>query len=156
MGDLVAQVLGHIADVVHAVPLGVVLEDADQLGVHPLLVPHGEHAEDARPHDAAGEGGVGDQHQRIERVAVAGQGLGDEAVVRRVGGGGEEAAVQADHMLLVVVLVLVAAPRRDLDDDVDGFVRAEAHEGAGSSRFRAGSIGLMMPTPLPSGSLTTA
>ena len=147
---------GHVVDVVGAVPLGVVLEDADQLGVHPLLVAHGEHAEDARPHDAAGERGIGHQDQRVERVAVTGQGVGDEAVVRRVGGGGEEAAVQPDDVLLVVVLVLVAAPRGDLDHDIDRLVGVGAHEGEGASWRWAGSIGLMMPTPLPSGSLTTA
>ena len=156
MGDLVAQVLGHVVDVVGAVPLGVVLEDADQLGVHALLVAHGEHAEDAHPHHAAGEGGIGHQHQRVERVAVAGQGVGDEAVVRRIGGGGEEAAVQPDHVLLVVVLVLVAAPGGDLDHHVDRLVGGGAHDGGGASLRRAGSTGLMMPTPLPSGSLTTA
>ena len=110
-----------------AVPLRIVLEDADQLGVDTLLVAHGEHAEDPHPHHAAGERGVGDQHQRVERVAVAGQGVGDEAVVRRVGGGGEEAAVQPDDMLLVVVLVLVAAARGDLDHHVDRLVGTGAH-----------------------------
>ena len=77
----------------------------------PFLVAHGEHAEDAHPHHAARERRVGDQDERVERVAVAGQGVGDEAVVRRIGGGGEEAAVQPDDVLLVVVLVLVAAAR---------------------------------------------
>ncbi len=131
MRDLVAQVLGDVVDVVGVVPLGVVLEHADQLGVDPLLVAHGEHAEDAHPHHAAREGRVGDQHQRVERVAVAGQGLGDEAVVRRIGGGGEEAAVQPDHVLLVVVLVLVAAPGGDLDHDLDDVVGGGAHGGGG-------------------------
>ena len=94
----------------------------DQLGVDPLLVAHGEHAQDAHPHHAAREGRVGDEHQHVERVAVAGQGVGDEAVVRRIGGGREEAAVQPDDVLLVVVLVLVAAARGDLDHHVDRFV----------------------------------
>ena len=146
---------GHVADVVGAVPLRVVLEDADQLGVDARLVAHGEHAEDARPHHAAREGRVGHQHQRVERVAVVGQGVGDEAVVRRVGGGGEEAAVQPDDVRLVVVLVLVAAPRGDLDHHVDRVV-GPAHVGDGGSLRVPGSTGLMMPTPLPSGSLTTA
>ena len=85
----------------------------------------------AHPDHAAGEGGVGDQHQRVERIPVAGQGVGHEAVVRRVGGGGEEAAVQPDHVLLVVVLVLVAAARGDLDHHVDHFVGPRAHCGCG-------------------------
>ena len=141
MGDLVAQVFGHVVDVVGAVPLRVVLEDADQLGVHTLLVAHGEHAEDPRPDHAAGEGRIGDQDQRVERVAVAGQGVRDEAVVRRVGGGGEEAAVQPDDVLLVVVLVLVAAAGGDLDHDIDRLVGGGAHEGEGASRAGRGRSG---------------
>ena len=80
-----------------------------------------------------GKVGVGDEHECVERVAVAGQGVGDEAVVRRIGGGGEEAAVQPDHVLLVVVLVLVAAAGGDLDHHVDRLVRRAAHGGAGGS-----------------------
>ena len=155
VGDLVSEVLGYVLDVDCAVPLWVVLEHGDELRVDTLLVAHGEHAENANPHDATGEGRVGDEHQDVERVAIARQGVGDEAVVRRVGGGGEEAAVQPDHVLLVVVLVLVAAPGGYLDHHVDRLVEL-AHVGDGASPRVAGSTGLMMPTPLPSGSLTTA
>ena len=94
-----------------------------------------------------------------ERVAVTGQRLGNEAVVRRIGGGGEETAVQPDHVLLVVVLVLVAAARGDLDDDVDGVACRLAHRdasGSGGGARKASSRGLMIPTALPSGSVTTA
>ena len=73
---------------------------------------------------AAREGRLVEQDQRVERVAVLGQGVGDEPVVGRVERGREEPPVQSDHVALVVVLVLVAAPPGDLDDDVDGAVRA--------------------------------
>ena len=60
-----------------------------------------------------------EQHERVERVAVAAEGVGDEAVVGRVGGGREQPAVEEDLAGLVVDLVLVAAAAGDLDDDVD-------------------------------------
>src|SRR6202012_226020 len=100
------------------------------------------------------KGRIGDQDQRVERVTVAGKGVGDEAVVRRVGRGGEETAVQPDHVRLVVVLVLVAASGGDLDPHLDHLVGCGAHAGGGCGLRRATSTGLMIPTALPSGSLT--
>ena len=66
-----------------------------------------------------GERRVLEDHHGVERVAVLGQRVGDEAVVGRIRGGGEQPAVEAEDVGLVVVLVLVAAAAGDLDDDVD-------------------------------------
>ena len=51
---------------------------------------------------------------------VAGQGVGDEAVVGGIDGGREQPAVEPDHPGDLVDLVLVPAPLGDLDHDVDG------------------------------------
>src|SRR3546814_3593460 len=87
------------------------------------LVGHPEDADRACRDPAAGEGRIVEQDQRVERVGVLGERVGDEPVVGRIGRGGEEPAIQAHHVLLVVVLVLVAAASGDLDDDV----RSEEH-----------------------------
>ena len=71
---------------------------------------------------AARKGRLVEQDQRVERVAVLGQRVGDEPVVGRVDRRREEPAVESDQVPLVVVLVLVAAPPGDLDDDLDGAV----------------------------------
>ena len=60
-----------------------------------------------------------EQDERVERVAVAGERLGEEPVVGRVGGRSEQAPVEVDLAVLVVDLVLVAASTRDFDHDVD-------------------------------------
>jgi hypothetical protein len=96
--------------------------DADQLGVLAGLVAHVEHADRAALDDDAGIHRVLEQHECIERVAVAGERVGKEAVVGRVGGRREQPAVEVHPAVLVVDLVLVAAPARDLDDHVDAVV----------------------------------
>jgi hypothetical protein len=65
---------------------------------------------------AAGEGRLGDEDERVERVAVFAERPLDEAVVRRVGHRGEESAVEHHPPGLLVELVLVPRPLRDLDD----------------------------------------
>jgi hypothetical protein len=67
--------------------------------------------------------GIVVENQRIERVAVAGERLGDEAVIGRVGRGREQATVEVDPPVLVVDLVLVTAPAGDLDDDMNAVRR---------------------------------
>ena len=93
--------------------------DADDLGVLAGLVVHVQHADRAALDPHARVHRVLEQDECVERVAVAAEGVGDEAVVGGVGGGGEEATVEEDLAVLVVDLVLVAAPTGDLDDDVD-------------------------------------
>ena len=80
-------------------------------------------ADDATANPAAGEGRLADEHERIERIAVAAQRSLDEAVVRRIRHRGEETPVEDDRSELVVELVLVPRPGRNLDEDGDGLGR---------------------------------
>ena len=74
----------------------------------------------APAHDhAAGEGGLVEQDQGVQRVAVEAEGVLDEAVVSRVPRRGEEHPVETDPAALLVELVLVAVSLRDLDEDVE-------------------------------------
>ena len=68
---------------------------------------------------AAGERGLADEDERVERVAVAAQRPLDEPVVRRVRHRGEQAPVEDDRAELLVELVLVPRARRNLDEDDD-------------------------------------
>ena len=76
---------------------------------------------------APGEGGLVEQHEHVEGIAVLAQRPGDEAVVGRVGHRREEAAVQPHVAGVVVDLVLVARAARDLHhhlEDRGGRLRA--------------------------------
>jgi hypothetical protein len=66
---------------------------------------------------AAGEGRLGREHERVERVAVLGERPLDVAVVARVAHRGEEPAVEHEPAELGVELVLVARPGGNLDED---------------------------------------
>jgi hypothetical protein len=83
------------------------------------LVPHPEHPDRPAGDQAAGEGGLIENHQRIERVAVVGKRVLDEAIVGWIPGRGEQHPVQPDPPRLMVHLVLVALALRDLDDYVE-------------------------------------
>ena len=115
----------------------------------PGLVGHAEHAERADPDEAAREGRLVEQHQGVERVAVAAEGVLDEAVVGRVAGAGEQAAVEPDATGVVVHLVLVALTLGDLDGDVELHGACSSYDdgrtlgGAGRpvSRTRDGACG---------------
>ena len=72
--------------------------------------PIGPHAD-----PAAREGRLADEHERVERIAVASEGPVDVAVVGGVLHRGEEHPVEVDLAAVVVELVLVARPLRDLD-----------------------------------------
>ena len=93
--------------------------DAQQLVVAAGLVRHPEHADRTALDEAAREGRLVKDDQRVQRVAVLAEGVLDEAVVGRVGGRGEESTVQTDPTGLVVHLVLVPRTLRDLDRDVE-------------------------------------
>ena len=112
----------ELADLVELGDVGlsrVARRDAQDLVVAAGLVAHVEHADRASAHDAAGEGGLLQQHQGVEGVAVLAEAVLDVAVVGRVAGGGEQETVQTDASGLVVDLVLVAMSLGDLDGDVE-------------------------------------
>ena len=97
---------------------------AQHLVVAAGLVGHLEHRHGARLDDAAGEHRLGQQDQRVQRVAVLAEGVLEEPVVGRIAHGGVEVAVQLHPAGLVVHLVLVARTLGDLDDDVELHRRA--------------------------------
>ena len=92
---------------------------AEHLVVAAGLVGHPEHADRAALDQAAGERGLLEQHQGVERVAVQAEGVLDEAVVGGVLRRGEQRPVEADPAALVVHLVLVALTLRDLHQYVE-------------------------------------
>src|SRR5438874_2947624 len=85
--------------------------------VGPFLVLHVEDADRADADPAARERRIGDEDERVERVAVIRERPLDEAVVGRVGHRGEQPPVEDDAAEPLVPLVLVARARRDLDED---------------------------------------
>src|SRR5579859_1180727 len=115
--DLLPERRGDVVDVVDGRPDGVAQRHADQLLVRAFLVRHVEDADRADPYAAAREGRVGDEDERVERVAVLGQRPLDEAVVRRIAHRREQPAVEEDAAELAVELVLVPRAGGDLDED---------------------------------------
>jgi hypothetical protein len=112
-----------------ALPAWVVVGHGQDLVVVALLVLHVQHADGAGAHHAAGEGGLGDHDQHVQRVAVIGQAALDEAVVARVMHAGIEHPVEDIAAPHVVVLVLVAAAGGNLHRDLDGLPHACVHAG---------------------------
>ena len=90
------------------------------------LVAHQERPDRAGRNDAAGEGRLLDDHEGVQRIAVSGQRLHHESVVRGIVDRGEEHSVEADAAGLLVELVLLAGAPRDLDEDVKALILAPA------------------------------
>src|SRR5690606_23571 len=137
--DLQAVEVGDVVDVL--APRGALVPrgDAQHLVVAAGLVAHAEHAERAAADQAAGERGLLQQHERVQRVAVLAERPLDEPVVVGVPRRGEEHAVEPDAARRVVHLVLVALPLGDLDRDVElhCFLQSYRHRDA---RAVAGSV----------------
>src|SRR5665811_1415557 len=79
--DLQTVELRHVADVAQVLQAGVGGGHTQHLVVAACLVGHPEHADRAALDEAAGEGGLLQDHQGVERVAVQTQRLLDVAVV---------------------------------------------------------------------------
>ena len=83
--------------------------DAQDLVVDTLVIAHLEGADGACPDVAAGERRLVDEQQGVGRVAVAGEGVGHEAVVEVVEHRRRQHPIEAEDARRGVELVLVAA-----------------------------------------------
>ena len=119
MLDLGHQLRGEVVDVLDVLPARFTRRDTDDLGVLAGFVVHVEHADRAGLDPHAGVHRVLEQHEGVQRITVATQRVGDEAVVGGIRGRGEQPAIEMDPTGVVIDLVFVAAPSRDLDHDVD-------------------------------------
>jgi hypothetical protein len=110
-----------VIDIDRIAPSGLAVVNTQNLGVAASIIDHPHHANWADMNPTSREGGVLGEYEDIERVAVFGECVGDEAVLGGVGRGGEEAAIEADTASFMVYLVLISAASGDFDDDIDGF-----------------------------------
>ncbi len=120
--------------------------------------PRLEDADGPHRHDAAGKGRFQIEDYDIERVAVLGAGLGDEAEVMRKAQPGRESTADAERAESSVVLVLVAASRRGVDHCTDTcgtpvpwrqliWCRRRLHSATASGRSSRSSWKLRRPAP---------
>lgn len=116
--DLGARRFRNVVEVLDVRPARILVRHREHLVVAAGLVGHVEHADRAHLDADAGEERVLEQHERVERIAVVGEGVLEEAVIDGVDEPGEEHAVEEDASGLVIDLVLVPAPARDLDDGI--------------------------------------
>src|SRR3712207_2188422 len=124
VGDLVAQGHREVVEALDVVPVGIRDRDAEDLVVLGVLVAHAEQRHRLDLDQAAGERRLGHDDHRVERIAVRGEGLAEEAVVGGIAERREQQAVELDRVELVAPLVLVRRALGDLDDDVQGLAHA--------------------------------
>jgi len=129
-GEEVGDFFEHVGVDIGVVPdvgvAGVVFADGEHLFVEGALVEHFEEADGAHLVYASGEGGVGNEYQHVEWIAVVAEGGRDEAVVTGVVNGGVQVAVELKDVQLLVVLELVGTVLGDLDDRPEDFRRTIA------------------------------
>ena len=97
--------IGELADLVEA---RVPDRHREDLLVAALLVAHEQRADGPRRQHAAGKGRLLDDHERVERVAVAGLGVHHESVIRGVMHRREQHAIEPDVARLLIQLVFRA------------------------------------------------
>jgi DNA-binding transcriptional LysR family regulator len=136
VADAFQPVRGHALDVVD---MGVAGENFRRRNHHQLLVAAGfvghlQHADRMAADHRARNQRQGQDHQCVERVAVATQGARHVTVVARIAHGGGKDAVHEDRAAGLVYFVFNRFRiLRNLDDDVD-FVR---HVAAGANQIQA-------------------
>ena len=108
--------LGKLCDVGDALVDGVLGEDAENLVVLVSGVDHPHDSDGPALGEGSGDDGLAADDENIERVAVEGDGPGDESVVPGVCGGGGEDPVDCDESRLLVDLVFHLASFGDLDE----------------------------------------
>src|ERR1700691_571895 len=84
VADSVQDLLGHVADICRVFPLLVVARYSDELLVPTVLIGHDAHAENLRLDETARKRRKLGDDERVERVAVAAERVGNEAVLRGV------------------------------------------------------------------------
>ena len=117
--DFGLQESRDVVEVLQMVPAGITIRNGKHFGVGSSLVAHLKDTYRSCPDVAAGKDRLVHEHEHVERVAVTGKRLGDEAVVLWIASGSEQRAVEPDVAGLVVELVLVARILRDLNNDFD-------------------------------------
>ena len=120
MLDFSLVVLVDVFDVLDVVETHVG-RHAQHLVVATGLVNHVVQTHGAALNHAAGEHGVRNHHESVQRIAVLAQGAIDVAVVIRVAHCGEQGAIQEHAAGLVVDFVLVLGAARNFHNDVEGF-----------------------------------
>ena len=83
------------------------------------LVYHLQQADGPHSDQDTGITGLIDQREDIERIAIARQSAGDEAVIAGVDHGRIEGAIEAENAEVRIVLVLIPGIARDLHNHVD-------------------------------------
>src|SRR5690554_4828794 len=127
--NLVAQQFRQVFDFTNVVVgLGqLVVRHGHQFGITAGFVFHVQYAYRATANHRASLYRVGGNHQYVQRVAIVGQGVGDEAVVGRVEHrGGHEAVNQQGAHVFVQFVLDRGAVGRDFDGNVDVFWRVLA------------------------------
>src|SRR6185437_6982103 len=107
MGDLIAQDDGQVLIGAHPRVIGVegIDRDGDDLLVGPRLVLHEEQADRPRADDGAGNHRRAADDEDVAGIAVAGEGMRDEAVIARIEHRGMEEAVDHEGARFLVELV---------------------------------------------------
>ena len=114
--DLLSEVLGELFDVGDSLVHGVLGEDAEDLVVDIAGVDHLHDSDGPALGEGSGDDGFAADDEDVERVAVEGDGPGDESVVPGVSGGGGEDPVNGDEAGLLVHFVFHLASFADLDE----------------------------------------
>lgn len=119
MLHLFHEMLGHVGQVTEFLEERIGHRYAEQFVVRFAAINHLEQADDPGFNETAGEGGLVDHHDDVQRVMILGEGLRDEAVVARIVASGVQVPVQLDQAGVFVHLEFVSPAFGNLDDGMD-------------------------------------